>query len=413
MTTLITLIAALAQSAPVVTQPPAAPTPPSAPGVPGTMAPSASPVADAAGNAGIAGLVAPDARPDLVIKGLMFAEGPASDAFGETYFCDMSGTRVYRIVRGASGIRADVVVEDTSGCSGLAWSREGRLYSAQNYTGRIVEVVLGADGAGTLRGIVETYGGEPRAGANDLVIQPDGGIWFTNMGNKIHREWGGVYFTTTAGAEPVQVKVPLERPNGIRLSPDGLTLYVADYMRPFVWSFPVQGPGKLGEGRVFASLAVVGEPGRVSGGDGMTVDRLGNVWVAVPSAGAIVVFDSQGKPLGRVMLPESPSNCAFGGADGRTLYVTARSGIYALPTIIDGYWCARRERTVTFSTSPAWIFCAPEPSSPIGSGGTMSTTFSPSFASPRLTFASNSLHSFSRRSRISFSGTFATRWPWT
>lgn len=357
MTTLIPLLAALAQAAPVATQPPPAPTPPSAPGVPGTMAPSASPVADVAGNAGIAGLVAPDARPDLIIKGLMFAEGPGSDAFGETYFCDMSGTRVYRIVRGASGIRADVVVEDSGGCSGIAWSRDGRLYAAQNFTGRIVEVALGADGAGTLRGIVETYGGEPRSGANDLVIQADGGIWFTNMGNKIHKDWGGVYFTTTAGLEPVQVKVPLERPNGIRLSPDGLTLYVADYMRPFVWSFPVLGPGKLGEGRVFASLAVVGEPARVTGGDGMTVDRLGNVWVAVPSAGAVVVFDSQGKPLGRVMMPESPSNCAFGGADGRTLYVTARSGVYALPTIIDGFWCAR-------GGTPAVMADAPAPAAP-------------------------------------------------
>ena len=348
------LLLALSQSAPVPpaaapVTPPAAPVPPSAapvpssaPGVPGIMVPSASPAADVLGQAGIAGLIAPDARPDVIIKGLQFGEGPGSDAYGETYFCDISAVRIYRIARDAKGYRADEVVGDTSGCSGLAFSREGRLYTTQMYTGRICEVMLSTDGSGTLRGVVESYHGETRPMVNDIVVDTNGGIWFSNMGDRRHPERHGVYFTTTAGLEPIHLKVPeIDRPNGIRLSPDSKTLYVADFGKPVIWAYPVEGPGKLGTGRVFASLAVLEDPKRITGADGMAVDSMGNVWAVIPSVSAILIFDAQGKPLGRVMLPEPASNCAFGGVDGRTLYITGRTSVLVLPTIVPGYWPAR------------------------------------------------------------------------
>ena len=365
------LLLALSQSAPVPpaaapVTPPATPAPPAAPEVPGVMASSASPSADVLGKPGIAGLVAPDARPELIIKGLQFGEGPASDAYGETYFCDISAVRIYRIARDTKGYRADTVVEDTKGCSGLAFSREGRLYAAQMYTGRICEVMLSTDGKGELRGVIESYHGELRANVNDIAVGTDGGMWFTNMGERRRPERRGVYFSTTAGGEPLQFPVPeIDRPNGVRLSPDGKTLYVADYGKPVVWAYPVEGPGKLGTGRVFASLAILNDPARITGGDGLTVDSLGNVWVAVPSATAVIVFDPQGKPLGRVMFPEPVSNCAFGGADGRTLYITGRSGVFLLPTIVPGYWPARGgSPTVQVPSAPVAPSAPSAPSEP-------------------------------------------------
>jgi gluconolactonase len=66
----------------------------------------------------------------------------------------------------------------------------------------------------------------------------------------------------------------------------------------------------------------------------------------------VVVFDPQGQPLGRIMLPEYPSNCAFGGADGRTLFITARTGVYALPTLVEGLWAAKGGAPTVF-VSPA------------------------------------------------------------
>jgi gluconolactonase len=370
------LLLALSQSAPVPpaaapatpaaapATPPVAPTPPAAPGVPGVMTPSASPAADILGKPGIAGLVAPDARPEVIIKGLQFGEGPASDAYGETYFCDISAVRVYRIARDTKGYRADVVLEDTKGCSGLAFSRDGRLYATQMYTGRICEVLLSTDGTGELKGVIESYHGELRPNVNDIAVGTDGGMWFTNMGERRRPERHGIYYSTTAGAEPIQFPVPeIDRPNGIRLSPDGKTLYVADYGKPVVWAYPVEGPAKLGTGRVFASLAILNDPKRITGGDGLTVDSMGNVWVAVPSATAVLVFDPQGKPLGRVMFPEPVSNCAFGGADGRTLYITGRTSVFLLPTIVPGYWPARGG-SPTVQVPPAPV--APsEPAKPV------------------------------------------------
>lgn len=340
--------AVLAQSAPATAQEPAQPKggAPAAPAAPvtvsGRIPDSASPACDASGAPGIPMLVAADARPDLIINGLQFAEGPASDAQGETYFCDMSGSRIYRIVRSASGIRADVVADGTLSTSGLAWSRDGRLFGTQFSGGKVVEVVLGPDGKGTLRSIVPALDVKPMTGANDLVSDGAGGIWFSNMGDPRRAELRGVFFTTDTGAEPVRFDVPaIKAPNGIRLSPDGRTLYVVDYKLPQVWAFPVEGPAKLGEGRPFASLSIVGDPKQVLGGDGLAVDSLGNVWVAVPRASAIVVFDPQGRPLGRIMLPNFPSNCTFGGPDGRSLYITARDGIFVLPTLVQGHWTAK------------------------------------------------------------------------
>ena len=353
-----------------VVDPKAPPSPPSpaAPAVadrpmPAPLPASASPVADAKGNAGIATLVAPDARPDQVLRDLVFAEGPATDGFGSTYFCDLSRGDVWRIVPGNKGIEAQRILEDSKGCAGLAFSRSGRLYSTQMYTGRIVELQLLSDGTARPRGVVETYGGEPRPGVNDLVTTPDGGIWFTNMGDKRRPGRKGLYYTNEEGAEPVRVEVPLERPNGVRLSPDGRTLYVVDFGAPWVWSFPVEGPGKVGAPRRFASLSVVGDPAKVTGGDGLAVDALGNLWVAVPMASAVAVFDPQGAPLGRVMLPEYPSNCAFGGADGRSLFITARTSVYMLPTIVEGFWTARGGSPTV--TVPADVAAPAAPATPV------------------------------------------------
>lgn len=335
------LLAQSPQATPPAATPPAA-TPPTPPTTGDRIPNSASPACDASGAPGIPMLVAPDARPDMILNGLQFAEGPASDSQGETYFCDMSASRIWRIERSASGIKAQPVCDETVGASGLSWSRDGRLFVAQFSGGRIMELVLGADGKGTLRNVVPALDAKPIIGTNDLVTDGIGGIWYTNMGDPRRAEVRGVYYTTDTGAPPVRFDVPaLKAPNGIRLSPDGRTLYVVDYKLPQVWAYPVEGPGKIGTGRPFASLSVVGDPTQVMGGDGLAVDTLGNVWVAVPRASAIVVFDPAGKALGRIMLPKYPSNCAFGGSDGRTLYITARDGVFVLPTLVQGHWTAR------------------------------------------------------------------------
>src|SRR5690606_16574642 len=105
-------------------------------------------------------------------------------------------------------------------------------------------------------------------------------------------------------------------------SPDESTLYVVPSLQKEMMAYPVEAPGKLGEGRVFATLKQAEEGGN-SGGDGLTVDVQGNVYIT--SLLGIQVFNPQGELLGIIELPEQPANCTFGGPDRKTLYVTART----------------------------------------------------------------------------------------
>lgn len=126
----------------------------------------------------------------------------------------------------------------------------------------------------------------------------------------------------------------LPNPNGVRLSPDEKTLYVFPTGQKQMMSYPVEGPGKIGKGKVFCELEQAKEGGN-AGGDGATVDVKGNVYVAAGTG--VQVFDASGKMLGTIKLPEQPSNCTFGGKDMKTLFVTARTSVYSCPMEVAGH----------------------------------------------------------------------------
>ena len=101
-----------------------------------------------------------------------------------------------------------------------------------------------------------------------------------------------------------------------------------------MWSYPVEGPGKLGKGKVFCTLK--GKDGKKgTGGDGLTIDTKGNVYIT--SSIGVQVFDPMGKHLGTIEFPEQPSNCTFGGPDMKTLYATARTSLYAVKMDVAGH----------------------------------------------------------------------------
>lgn len=126
----------------------------------------------------------------------------------------------------------------------------------------------------------------------------------------------------------------LPNPNGVRLAPDEKTLYVFPSGQKQMMSYPVEAPGKIGKGKTFCELKQAKEGGN-GGGDGGTVDSKGNVYVA--AATGVQVFDKDGKYLGTIVFPEQPSNCTFGGKDLKTLYVTARTSVYACPMEVAGH----------------------------------------------------------------------------
>jgi gluconolactonase len=303
--------------------------------------------------AGVPGLVAHEAQIEVLVDGLRFAEGPAADARGNITFCDLATSEVFRLEREGATWKKTRIASGTKGVSGLAWSADGTLVGCQMRTGSVVTLVPGEGGAVTLAPRTLT-GDAARPGLNDLTFDRDGRLWVTNMGDRKHPEWAGVWCIPASG-DPVHSTVGATRPNGIRWSPEGGgsgTLWIADYARPRAFRVPAV-PGKLGPGGE-VSLAFAAAPNGSGGADGLAIDAQGNAWIALPGHDRIAVVAADGTPRGFLDVPDSPSNCAFGGEDGRTLFITTRSTVRAVPTLVEGAWVARASpKAVPAADAPA------------------------------------------------------------
>src|SRR5690606_37621275 len=167
----------------------------------------------------------------------------------------------------------------------------------------------------------------PLHGPNDIVFDGDGGFWFTDFGKKLDDRLmtGALYYARTDGSLIKRAASHLLTPNGIGLSPDGRTLYVAETETSRLWRYPVTGPGEL-------SLAPWPSPngGELVHGlpgyqrfDSMALEENGNICVATLVNGGISVFSPEGELLEFHAAPEGYcTNLCFGGPDLRTAYVT-------------------------------------------------------------------------------------------
>jgi gluconolactonase len=289
-----------------------------------------TPAPTTAPNPELAKLVSPDAKVEKLGAGIQFGEGPVwvkADG-GYLVFSDVPGNMLKRWDK-AKGITD---FRKTTGPNGNAVDAQGKLITLEEGGRRITIAEPGADGA--VKPLIEKYEGKKLNSPNDLAIGADGTIWFTDppfglRGKESERELekNNVFkFEPKSGALTI-VATDFDRPNGIELSPDGKRLYVADAGRPrHIRVFDVTADGKLENGRVFA------QPER-GNPDGMRCDELGNLWVA---AGGITIFSPDGKMIGRITVPENPANLAFGGEDGKTVFMTARTGLYSVKTNVAG-----------------------------------------------------------------------------
>ena len=265
-------------------------------------------------------------------EGHNFTEGPACSPDGTVYFVDIPANEILRI----DPMGAKSITTKSNATFGLYLAKDGTLYGAQANPGAITKIDP-ATGAITVvcdkRAQPHEKTGTALGRLNDLVVDDDGGIWFTAPVLGRRREGAppdAVYFVGKGASEAVEVvsDAKLRGPNGIHLSADGKTLYVVPYLSLTIMAYPIEGPGKLGAGREFYKIP----PGtrETIGGDGLTVDDKGNLYVAVPPRAAIFVLSPEGKALGQIRFPERTSNCALGGKDGKTLFVTATTGVYAI-----------------------------------------------------------------------------------
>jgi gluconolactonase len=262
---------------------------------------------------------------ELVAEGFTFTEGPQwIEADGTLLFSDINGNTIHRLTPPAA---ISPYRMPSNNSNGLAIDVQGRLLAAEHGARRVSVATLGQAEVT----LVERYQGQQLNSPNDLVVRSDGTIYFTDppygLGNR-QREvpFNGVYRIDPLGALEVEWEGPLSsRPNGIALSPDEQVLYVADTVG-LVRAYDVLGSGALTNERTLVP--------NISGPDGMAVDSAGNLYVTAGTG--VEVYGPDGHSFGVIPVPRQPANCAFGGADHRTLYITARQGLYRVSLSIPG-----------------------------------------------------------------------------
>lgn len=289
----------------------------------------------------------------ILAEGLGFPEGPVVRADGTVILTEINGGRITRVDPDGTVTRLGAAA---GGPNGLAFGPDGMLTLCDNggnlyrpgsfmgqgpapgYERGSVERVDPATGARTR--LFDAVGGHRLAAPNDLVFDRHGGFYFTDLGKRFarHRDHGGLCYVPPGAAEAREIAYPILSPNGVGLSPDERTVYVADTESARLWAFDVESPGVLRRSDPHS-----GHGGRCLGGlphfarfDSLKVLASGRIAVATLVTGRITVFAPEGGVVQEVAMPDShPTNLCFGGADLRTCWVTlsetGRLGVLTWP----------------------------------------------------------------------------------
>ena len=275
--------------------------------------------------AGIPGVVAADSMVELVSEVFMNTAGPLGTADGGLYFSDTVAHRTYYLDQQG---HITVERERTERSNGMAFTPDGDLVFAESSGPHISKK--------TNRGYVSLTPGFRLFQPNDLIVDAKGGIYFTDPGPRpvVPGLKVFVYYLPAGSMTPIAIEDSIPRPNGLTLTLDGKTLIIDNTIGTTVYAYDVQPDGGIANKRAFAELRDIAA-GEESIADGMAIDSDGRLYVT--TIRGIQVFDGAGRYLGTIKVPRQPSNIAFSGyADKRTLYITARQGLYSVKMISQG-----------------------------------------------------------------------------
>jgi gluconolactonase len=289
-------------------------------------------------------------RLEKLADGFLFTEGPVwvprnGTTEGYLLFSDPNANRIYRwtpdgevsVFRTKSGYAGtDVAEYHQPGSNGLTLDREGRLTINEHGNRRVVRL----ERTGAVTVLADRYEGHRLNSPNDLVYRSDGALYFTDPPFGLPKAFddprkelpsSGVF--CLIGGELRRVSTDLAGPNGLALSPDERYLYVGNWdpAKKVVMRYEVGPDGSLAAGRVFFDMTAA--PGE-DAIDGIKVDQRGNLYVSGP--GGLWILSPEGKHLGTLRGPEHPHNLAWGDDDGRTLYLTAQTGLYRIRLNVAG-----------------------------------------------------------------------------
>lgn len=297
----------------------------------------------------LAGLLDKNTPVQVITSGFTWSEGPAWNKAGQfLVFSEIPSNTVMKWVEGKgvgkwfspSGYTGVTDYGAEPGSNGLMFDPEGRLVSCEHGDRRI-SVMTKNGGKLTL---ADHYQGKRFNSPNDIVLASNGNYYFTDppyglperfADPRREMDYCGVFLLRPSG-EVVLLTQSIERPNGIGLSPDEKTLYVAQSHpeQPTLTRFSVKPDGTVGKGNLFYDASRHQGPGVKGVPDGLAVDTQGNVWASGP--GGILVLNPEGELLGHILTGEATSNCTFGGADGSQLFITADTYVLRIQTKTKG-----------------------------------------------------------------------------
>ena len=299
---------------------------------------------------GLDAVVSADAKLEKLAGGFLFTEGPvwvpaSATTSGYLLFSDPNANTIYRwspegqvsVFRTKSGYSGFNVGEyHQPGSNGLTLDSRGRLTINQHGNRRVIRV----EPRGNISVLADRYDGKRLNSPNDLVYRSDGALYVTDPPFGLPKvfddprkelPYSGVYCVKDGAV--TLVSTDLDAPNGLAFSPDEKTLYVNNWneKRKVILRYDVKPDCTLTSGRLFFDMTDA--PGS-DALDGLKVDQKGNVYSTGP--GGIWIISPEGKQLGLIKGPEDPHNMAWGDDDGKTLYITALTGIYRIKMNVVG-----------------------------------------------------------------------------
>jgi gluconolactonase len=298
--------------------------------------------APAATTPAIAGVVNAGTKIQLVQDGFEAVEGPMRDADGSVLF---TNNQAGRVLRTATNDKISTWFEGPFGANALGRLPKGEIVATLNKSLAIGVLQPGAEP----KVLADKYDGKPFNRPNDLVVDRRGNIYFTDSippGAANPAALPSSVYQIAPDGKLILVTTSIQRPNGVALSPDEKTLYVANTAGEWVIAYDLNSKGEVGTRREFAKLAMpppaapsatapaTAPAAPSSGADGIAVDEKGRIYVA--TAVGVQVFSDKGEALGVIAMPKQPQNLAFAGKDRSVLYVVGRGAVYKIATLTRG-----------------------------------------------------------------------------
>ncbi len=276
---------------------------------------------------------------EIIADGLEFPEGPIAMADGSVILVEIKRQTLTRVLPNG---RKEIIAEIPGGPNGAALGPDGRVYVCNNGGFEWLEVMgqtISGDAPHDYRGgsidivdlrsgRVETLytevGGRRLSGPNDIVFDRTGGFWFTDhgKGRGRTRDIGGLFYSFPDGSRIIEAAFPIFAANGVGLSPDEKTVYVADTFSCRLLAFDLVGAGEIAP----SPIPIPGRPVATLPGyqflDSLALEECGRICVATLLNGGITVFSPDGASEHLAMPDLFPTNICFGGADRRDAYVT-------------------------------------------------------------------------------------------